>query len=461
MVAPISRRTLLRGAGAALALPWMNAMNPGYGGYREPAGDRLAKPPLRSAFLFKPNGMRPDQWTPEGDGEQYELSPLLKPLAALKGDFSILENLWNEQAVGRNGHWPKIPAYLSGGYVVRTSGRDLDIGGQTADQLLAQKIGDRTPLPSFELGVDEAYSGVDNIGGGFTRIYGSHIAWRDRHTPVPKEIVPRLAFDRLFRTGPKAPVVSGFTTRQPAVAESLATDDASVLDLVLEDAKDLRRKVGVEDQAKLDEYLTSVRSVETQIENALKPQKRWINEGRFDLPRPGPGIPEDFTEHTRLMLDVLVLAFWNDMTRVATYMFGNAQTGRNFSFLDGVRGSYHSLSHHKNEPKGVATYVKINHWHTVQLAYLLGRMKDLKEADGTLLDHSQVLFGCTIKDGNAHQEHDLPVLLAGGGNGAYHPGRRVRFAEDTPLCNVLLRMLHTAGLERDAFGDSTGIAQNL
>ncbi|QDT17770.1 DUF1552 domain-containing protein [Alienimonas californiensis] len=461
MAAPLPRRTFLRGAGAALALPWLGAMNPALGGYREPTGGRLATPPLRSAFLFKPNGMRPDQWTPEGDGEQYELSPLLKPLAGVKGDFSVLENLWNEQAVGRNGHWPKIPAYLSGGYVVRTSGRDLDIGGQTADQLLAQELGDRTPLPSLELGVDEAYSGVDNIGGGFTRIYGSHIAWRDRHTPVPKEIVPRLAFDRLFRSGPKTPPVSGFTTRQQAVTDSLATDDTSVLDLVLDDAKDLRRKVGVEDRAKLDEYLASVRSVETRIENALKPQKRWINEGRFDVPRPGPGIPEDFTEHTRLMLDVLVLAFWTDTTRVATYMFGNAQTGRNFSFLDGVSGSYHSLSHHKNEPKGIATYVKINAWHSVQLAYLLEKMKGLKEADGTLLDHSQILFGCTIKDGNAHQEHDLPILLAGGGNGAYRPGRRVRFEKDTPLCNVLLRMLQTAGVERDAFGDSTAVAQNL
>ena len=465
MPAPLPRRTLLRGAGAALALPWLGAMSPALGGYRNPAAGELTAPPLRTAFLFKPNGMKPERWTPAGDGEQYELSPLLKPLAKVKGQFSLLENLWNEQAVGRNGHWPKIPAFLSGGFVVRTSGKDLDIGGQTADQLLAEKIGDRTPLPSLELGVDEAYTGVDNVGGGFTRIYGSHVAWRDRHTPVPKEIVPRLAFDRLFRTGPgvgrNAPVVSGFTPRQPAVTDALATDDASVLDLVLDDAKDLRRTVGSEDKAKLDEYLASVRSVETRIENALKPQKRWINAGRFDVPRPGPGIPEDFTEHTRLMLDLLVLAFWTDTTRVATYMFGNAQTGRSFSFLDGVRGSYHGLSHHKNEPEGIEKYVKINHWHTVQLAYVLERMRGLEEADGTLLDHSQVLFGSTLKDGNAHQEHDLPLILAGGGNGAYRPGRRVRFPTDTPLCNLLLRMLHTAGVTPDRFGDSTAVAASL
>ena len=458
--APIPRRTLLRGAGAALALPWLGAMNPAFGGYREPAGS-LAAPPLRTAFLFKPNGMKPERWDPPGEGEEYEMTHLLEPLAAVKGEFSLLKNLWHEQAVGRNGHWPKIPAWLTGGFVVRTSGSDLDVGGVSADQVIADAVGHKTQLPSLELGADAAYSGVDNVGGGFTRIYGSHIAWRDRHTPVPKEIVPRLAFDRLFRTAPQAPPVSGFNAHQPAVAQSLAGDDASVLDLVLDDAKDLRRRVGAEDKVKIDEYLASVRSVETRIENALKPQKRWINAGRFDVPRPGPGIPEDFTEHTRLMLDVLVLAFWTDTTRTATYMFGNAQTGRNFSFLDGVSGSYHGISHHRNEEDRVEKYVKINRWHTEQWAYVLGRMAELKEADGTLLDHSQVLLGSSLKDGNAHQEHDLPLILAGRGNGAYAPGRRVTFAEDTPLCNVLLRMLREAGVERETFGDSTGVAENL
>ncbi len=465
MVAPIPRRTLLKGAGAALGLPWLSAMNPALGGYREPAAGPLDRPPLRTAFLFKPNGMKPEQWDPPGEGEEYELTHLLEPLAAVKPQFSLLKNLWHEQAVGRNGHWPKIPAWLSGGYVVRTAGSDLDIGGVTADQVLADAVGHKTPLPSLELGADAAYSGVDNVGGGFTRIYGSHIAWRDRHTPVPKEIVPRLAFDRLFRTGTQPPPTSGFVGNGPAVADqlknSLATDEASVLDAVLEDAKSLRRTVGAEDRVKIDEYLSSVRSVETRIENALKPQRRWINDGRAGVVRPGPGIPEDFTEHTRLMLDVLTLAFWTDTTRVATYMFGNAQTGRNFGFLDGVRGSYHGLSHHKNEAEGIAKYVKINRWHTEQWAYFLEKLNGLTEADGTLLDHCQLLLGSSLKDGNAHQEHDLPLILAGGGNGAYRPGRRVTFAEDTPLCDLLLRMLKTAGVDRDAFGDSTGVAGNL
>ena len=452
---PLSRRTLLRGAGAALALPWLEAMTgPAFG------SDSLDRPPLRTAFLFKPNGVRPDRWTPPGDVRPdggFELSPMLGPLAKVKDDLLVLENLWNEQSVGRNGHWPKIPGFLSGGYVVRTGGRDIDIGGVTCDQVLAREIGGRTPLPSLELAVDAAYTGVDNVGGGFTRIYGSHIAWRDRHTPIPNEIVPQLAFDRLFRTGgAAAPPVSGFTPEQPAVTDALARDDLSVLDLVRDDARSLERTLGTADRAKLDEYLESVRGVERRIETSLKPQRRWINEGRFDVPRPGPGIPEVHEEHVRLMLDILVLAFWTDTTRTACFMFGNAQTGRNFGFLPGVKGSYHGISHHRNEAKNIEQYVKIGTWHMVQLAYLLEKMKGLDEGGESLLDHSRVLFGSTLKDGNAHQEHDLPILLAGRGCGTLNSGRRLRFKEDTPLCNLYLRLLKDSGVDTDKFGDSTG-----
>lgn len=452
----LSRRTLLRGAGAALALPWLEAMAPAMA-----ADASLKKPPLRAAFLFMPNGVIPDHWTPAGDDEQYELTPMLAPLANVKDDYILLENLWNQHTVGRNGHWPKVPAFLSGGYVVRTSGRDMDTGGTSVDQLLAQAIGDRTPLPSFELGVDEAYTGVDNIGGGFTRIYGSHIAWRDPHTPVPKEIIPQLAFDRLFRTGPALPVVSGFTTRQPAVAKSLARDDASVLDLVREDAASLRKKIGPSDRAKLDEYLQSVRAVEQRIENTLKPQKRWINEGRFDVPRPGPGIPETHIEHLRLMLDIMVLAFWTDSTRIATFMLGNAQTGRNFSFLDGVKGSFHGISHHRNEPARMAQYEKIGTWHVEQVAYLLEKMKSLDEGGASLLDNSMVMFGSTLRDGNKHDPHNLPLILAGRGRGTLKPGRRLRAPKDTPLCNLYLSLLHRMGVEKPTFGDSTGLLDGL
>lgn len=454
----LSRRTVLRGAGAALSLPCLEAM---LSRSSAAEGGTLEQPPLRTAFLFMPNGVRPDHWTPKGDAEEYELTPMLKPLAKVEEDYVLLENLWHEQTVGRNGHWPKVPAFLSGGFVVRTSGRDMDTGGTSVDQLMADKIGHRTPLPSLELGVDEAYTGVDNIGGGFTRIYGSHIAWRDPHTPVPKEIIPRLAFDRLFRSGPATPVVSGFSTKHKAVGESLARDDTSVLDLVMEDAKALSRQVGVNDRVKIDEYLESVRAVEKRIENSLTPQKRWINNGQFDVIRPGVGIPEEHIEHVRLMLDIMVLAFWTDSTRIATFMFGNAQTGRNFSFIDGVNGSFHSISHHREEPKKLAQYEAIGTWHVEQVAYVLEKMKSLEEAGEPLLDHCQVMFGSTLKDGNRHDPHDLPLILGGRANGQIRPGRRVRAKKDTPLCNLYVTMLRHMGIDVDEFGDSTGAVENL
>lgn len=452
MPQPISRRTLLKGTGAALALPWLESMS-----RRSWGSETLTEPPKRVAFLFVPNGVRSDQWNPAKtkDGS-FELSPMLQPLKNVKEELTILENLWHKQTVGRNGHWPKVPAWLSGGFVERTSGRDINTGGVSVDQVLAAKIGDRTPLPSLELGVDAAYTGVDNVGGGFTRIYGSHIAWRDPHTPVPKEIIPRLAFDRLFRTASAGPVVSGFNPNQKAVADSLARDDASVLDLVMEDAKSLRNKVGEADRAKLDEYLESVRSVEKRIETALKPQKRWINSGRFDLPRPGPGIPDSHEEHVRLMLDIMVLAFWTDTTRISTFMLGNAQTGRNFGFLDGVRGSFHGLSHHRNEKNERDQYEKIVLWHLSQYAYLIDRMRGLDEGGRSLLENSLIMYGSSIKDGNTHQEEDLPLLLAGQGGGAFKSNRRITAPKKTPLCNMYVSLLRHMGVEAESFGDSTG-----
>lgn len=456
---PISRRTMIRGAGAALALPWLEAMTPSMSVGAQI--QKLSEPPLRTAFLFMPNGVVPKNWTPKGDGESWEPTPMLKSLAKVKDDVMLLENLWHANVVGRNGHWPKVPAFLSGGFVVRTSGMDMDTGNTSVDQVMARKIGGNTPLPSLELGVDSAYTGVDNVGGGFTRIYGSHIAWRDPHTPVPKEIIPQLAFDRLFRTQ-TAPVLSGFTPNSPTVNKSLQGDDTSVLDLVREDAKSLQRKISGNDRNKLDEYLESVRSVERRIETAMKPQKRWINEGKFDVPRPGQGIPHSHPEHVRLMLDIMLLAFWTDTTRVSTFMFGNAQTGRRFDFIDGVPSqSFHGLSHHRDEKKQRDQYEKVGTWHVQEFARFVEKLRSLDEGGKSLLDNSMVLFGSTLKDGNRHDPHDLPLVLAGRGKGTLKPGRRVRFKKDTPLCNLYLSMLQRMGIEQKSFGDSTGLLKGL
>ena len=447
---PISRRAVLRAAGVSLALPWLESLAPAaIDGAR-----KLAEPPLRLAFLLMPCGVRPDHWFPAGDGETYEITPHLRAFESLKREYILLENLWNAQAVGRNGHWAKVPAWLSGGYVERSTGRDINTGGTSIDQAIASRIGYRTPLPSIQLGVDAPRTGVDNIGGGFARIVGSYISWRDPHTPAAKEIVPRQAFDRLFRVGALGSGGAGVA--------STHLDEASILDAVLDKAASVRRRGSRRDQLKLDEYLESIRSVESRIQAAMNPEPRWINKGDLGVSRPAQGIPDGHEEHVRLMLDILLLAFWTDTTRVATFMFGDAQTGRDFSFLDGVNGNFHGISHHRNEPERRLMYETIINWHTNQAAYFLERMRGLDEGGSTLLDNSMVMFGSSLRDGNIHDPSNLPLILAGRAKGALRPGRRVRAQADTPLCNLYLAMMHHMGLEdATAFGDSTGLLDGL
>jgi hypothetical protein len=457
----ISRRTLLRGAGVAMSLPWLEVMSKAAPATAGGGAQTLSEPPLRMMFLFQPNGVRPDYWTPAGDAEvDYEITPHLKPVEAFRKDFLLVENLWNKNSIGRNGHWPKVPVWLSGGYVQRTTADDLDTGAVSIDQFAAQKIGDRTPLPSFELGIDTPRTGIDTAGGGFARLYGSFLSWRDPHTPVPKEIVPQLAFDRLFR-GNRAPVVSSLNPNDPAVVSALQRDDTSVLDLVLDDAKKVRGQGSRSDQVRLDEYFQSVRSVEERMSAALKPQKRWINQGKFPLERPAPGIPETHKEHVRLMLDILTLAFWSDTTRIGSFMFGDAQTMQDYSFIEGVKGGFHSLSHHGNVPEVRTQYEKIVTWHSEQLAYFLNRVKSLDEGGTSLLDNSMIMYGASLKDGNQHLVEDLPILIAGRGKGAIKPGRRLRAPEHTPLCNLYVAMLQKMGIDVKSFGDSTGALQGL
>ena len=457
MAKRISRRTLLRGAGVTMALPWLESMSPTA---QAGTADQLTEPPLRLAFMFMPNGVRPEHWTPPGGGEDYEITPHLKALEPFKSDFLLIENLWNRNSIGRNGHWPKVPIWLSGGYVQRTTADDLDVGAISVDQLAAQKLGHLTPLPSIELGHESPRTGIDVAGGGFARLYGSFISWRDRHTPIPKEIVPQLAFDRLFR-GNRSPVISSVNPKDPALLKSLQRDDTSVLDLVMERATELKKSGSASDRVRLDEYFESVRSVEQRIEATMRPQKRWINQGKFPLERPAPGIPQSHAEHVRLMLDIFILAFWTDTTRVGTFMFGDAQSSMDYSFLEGVKGNFHGLSHHGNDVHTKAMYGRIVDWHMEQMAYFLGRVKSLDEGGKSLLDNSMIMFGGSLKDGNTHAVENLPILLAGRGKGSIRPGRRLRAPEHTPICNLYLEMLRRMGVEQAAFGDSTGVLQGL
>jgi hypothetical protein len=361
-----------------------------------------------------------------------------------------------------DGHYVKTAAFLTGTTITRTTGSDLRCGAVSMDQVAAGRIGNLTPLPSLELGIEPVTTGVDtNVG--YTRLYGAHISWNTATTPLAKEINPQLAFDRLFR--------SSSNSAQRAVP------DRSVVDLVMEDAKRLQHRVGKADQQKLNEYLEAVRSVERRIEFDARRKTLEYTEDplvRVEIEKLGGRIKSfyadpaqasersgDHSEHVRLMLDIMVLAFWSDSTRISTFMFGNAVSNKNFSFLEGVKGAHHEMSHHENKEDKLEQYKRINTWHVAQTAYMLEKMDSIPEGEGTLLDNSMVLFGAGMRDGNAHNPHDLPVLLAGRAGGTLASGRHLVYPKNTQLCNLYQSMLRRMGTPVERFSDSTGELEGL
>lgn len=447
----ISRRTVLRGAGAALALPYLEAMTP-------IANAGLAKPPLRTAFLYMPNGVRADKWQPAGGpgDNSLELSPMMESLAPVKDRVIALSNRWNEAAShGNDGHYPRVAGWLCGTQITKTAGRDLNCGGVSVDQLIAKHFGSKTALPSLELGTQSIRSGVDGTTG-YARVYANHISWSSPTTPVAVEIVPQLAFDRLFRTRKSAPVVSGLNPKHASIQEQLSRDEPSVLDLVMEDAKRLSKTVSGDDRQKISQYLDSVRSIEQRLAHIPSEDEIWTNptDTQFDVDRPGPGIPKDYPEHVRMMLDLITLAFWTDSIRVASFMFNTAISNRNFSFLEGVTSAHHETSHHQNKPEKLEQYQRIGTWHVEQVSGLLQRMAALPEGETSLLDNTLVMFGSSLRDGNAHQPFDLPIIVAGGQSSGIRGGRHIRTEHREPLCDLYLSMLHRVGIEASRFADS-------
>lgn len=454
----LSRRKMLKGAGAMLGLPLLDAMTP-------TAAAATAGKPVRTAFLFMPNGVHPKHWTPSGKGSSFELSQILQPLADHKKDIVVLSGLKNQASRGGDGHYVKCSGWLTGTTINKTTGKDLNARNISVDQLMAQKIGQDTLLPSLELGIDPVTTGVDtNVN--YTRVYGSHISWSSPKTPVPCEINPRLAFDRLFRKKNRN--------------KNQSADDKSVLDLVMEDAKDLHRSLGRADQQKLDQYLESLRAVEKRIANderglsagniepgaqkAVEALDAKISKafGGIDLNKQLGSSPRfDHTQHVQLMLDIMALAFWTDSTRVSSFMFGNAVSGKNFSFLDGVKGSFHEISHHQNKQGQMEQYKRINIWHTRQFAYFLNKLKELEEAGQPMLQNTQILWGSPLRDGNKHEPKNLPLVLAGQGGGKLRTGRHLVSDSDTPLCNLYVSMLANAGVKQDKFADSKGALRGL
>ena len=424
----LSRRTVLKGAsGLSLTLPWLEAVAD---------NKKTAKKPPRVAFMFMPNGVHPDRWNPKEIGKLKELSPILKPLDPVKDQFDVLTNLNHKNALQGDGHYAKTANFISGEVVFKTAGKDIRCG-LSADQIIARKIGNDTPLPSVELGIEPTRTRVDtNVG--FTQVYGGHISWSSDTTPMPKEIYPQLAFDRLFNN------------------RSFDNSLSSILDDIKDDAKKLNDYIGIEDRARMDAFYTSVRFLEKRIAKAVKERSK----NNVALPanlRPESGLPEKLDEHFKLMLDIIILAFQMNRTNVATFMFGNSVSGKNFSFLDGVEGGFHQLSHHAGNKQKLDMYAKINTYHMAVFSRMLQKMKSIKEGDRTLLDNSLIMCGSGLRDGNKHEHRNLPMIIAGKGGKNIERGFQREFKKDTPLSNLVLGIMQTAGVEMSHFGGSNGV----
>jgi len=437
----LTRRTMLRGLGTALALPWLEGMLPGALAADEAPG----KPPQRLAFLYVPNGVHMQDWTPAGEGSGFDLPHLLEPLADLRGDFSILTGL-TQQKANANGDGPgdharALTTFLTGCQARKTHGADIR-AGVSADQVAAEQIGRQTRFPSLELGCDAgAQSG--NCDSGYSCAYSSNIAWKSETQPLVKENNPRQVFERLFSNGRPGETAEARARRERS--------QKSLLDFVNEDARRLRTRLGGADQRKLDEYLGAVRELELRVQAASKPGSL---EGLAGTTVPA-GIPSDYGEHIRLMGDLMVLAFRTDVTRVATFVLANEGSNKSYAFIDVPEG-HHDLSHHGNDAGKHEKIKKINRFHLEQLAYILKQLKGTTEGAGSLLDHCQLVYGSGIGDGNAHNHDNLPVLLAGRAGGQLQQGRHVKYENGTPLNNLFLSMLDLVGVHREKMGDSTG-----
>jgi len=442
----ITRRTVLKGLGTTLALPFLDCMLPLRARAESAA---LAVLPRRLAFIYIPNGVHLPDWTPQAEGRDFDLPATLAPLAGHKESLTVFTGLAQDKGRangdGPGDHARALSSFLTGCQAFKTNGANIRVG-VSADQAAAQQIGHRTRFPSLELGVDRgAQSG--NCDSGYSCAYSSNMAWRSPSSPLPKEVDPRLVFERLFG--------SALSTETEQARATRAKYEKSILDFVREDAGRLKSKLGATDQRKMDEYLTAVREVELRIAHAEKSSARELPQ----VARPD-GIPPEHPEHLRLMIDLLVLAFQADLTRISTFMFGNAGSNRSYAFI-GVPEGHHDLSHHGNDEQKQAKISQINLFHTKNLAYLLDKLSAIREGEGTLLDQSMIAYGSGLGDGNAHNHDNLPILVAGKGGGTIQSGRHLKFEKETPLNNLWVSLLDRIDAHVDHLGDATGRIENL
>jgi hypothetical protein len=430
------RRTVLRGVGATLALPMLDAMVPALSGI----SGRAAEPVRRLGWVYSPNGMAMDAWTPAAT-ESLALSTTLSPLTSYREQTVVVSGLAQGQAEalgdGNGEHTRATATWLNGVHPRETEGADVR-AGKTADQIAADQLGRTTSLSSLELAIDQDFL-VGSCDNGYSCIYMNTIAWRDATTPLPMQNNPRVIFERLFGEG-------GSTANRQTEFQK----DRSILDAITSDLARLQRDVGSSDRARVTQYLDAVRAIERRIQISEQNDTELP-----ELERP-VGIPESYQEHVELMFDLMALAYQVDMTRVFTFMLGRELNGRAYPEI-GIPDSHHGLSHHRYDTTKLAQLAKINTYHVSLFTHFLDALADTPDGDGSLLDHSLLMYGASLSDSNKHSHFDLPLLLVGGGAGQLKGGRHLQYPRDTPMTNLLVSQLEKAGVRLDeGLGDSTG-----
>ena len=442
----LSRRTLLRGIGTAISLPLLDSMVPA----QTPLVKTAANPEIRLGMCFIPHGAVMANWTPPGEGADFKLSRTLAPLEPFKDQVVVVTNLAHKMAApggpGDNGgdHTRSPAVFLNGVHPKRTDGADIQ-AGVTIDQIAAQKIGQQTPLPSLELATEDFSGLVGSCDVGFSCAYMNTISWRTPTTPLPMEINPRVVFKRLFGDG------SNSEERLERIDEQ-----RSILDAVMGQVRHLEGGLGPNDRNRVAEYLDTVREIERRIQLA---EKQNAN-STLAVPTSPAGIPDDHQEHSKLMFDLMALAFQANITRISTFMMAREVSYRTFPML-GISEGFHPASHHQNNPERLENLTKINTYHVNLVSYFLGKLKATPDGDGNLLDHSLILYGSGMSNSNVHNHAPLPVLVAGGAAGAMKGGRHLKYPEGTPMSNLLLTILDKAGVPQERVGDSTGILTEL
>jgi hypothetical protein len=435
----LPRRTFLRGVGASLALPLLDAMIPA----ATAATKTPAKPVKRLGFVFMPMGCDLTRWTPPGtDGKLGALSPILSSLEPVKQHVTAITNLDLQNAYPGT-HATSNAAFLSAARAKITESSDYYLG-TTVDQIAAQQLGKETQLPSLELAMDMMQT-VGQCDNGYACVYQNNLSWASPTTPLPAEAHPRIVFEMLFGEGGSAAERRANLRRR-----------ASLLDWVRDDIADLKRKLGPADQARVAQYLDTVREVERRIQKA---EADTVGHPLPDLDRPR-GVPAAYADHARLMFDLQVLAMQGDITRVSTFQLARETSNRTYPEI-GVSDPHHPLSHHGNDPDKIARMAKINAFHVSLFAYFLERLKATPEGDGTLLDNSLLLYGSGMGNPNVHDHTNLPILVAGGAAGGMKGGRHLRYDQPVPLANLHLTLLDKVGVRLDSFADSSGKVDEL